>query len=185
MKMKHIKLFAVVMLAGLVIAGCKKKKEEENEEELITTVKVTLTPISGGAATTYTWKDIDGAGGNAPTIDQITLAPSTAYNCTLQFLDESKTPSEDKTGEINSEGTTHQVFFQPTATNLTINNLNNDSRGLPLGLTSLWTTGAASTGTLKISLIHKPEAQWGPKTANDPISKGDTDVEVTFPTRIQ
>lgn len=181
MKMKHIKMFAVVMIAGLVIAGCKKKKEEENEEELITTVKVTLTPISGGAATTYTWKDVDGAGGNAPTIDQITLAPSTAYNCTLQFLDESKNPAENITTEIVAEANDHQIFYEATGVQVVINGLNNDNAGLPLGTTSVWGSGAVSNGSLKITLKHKP----GVKASGDPVTKGETDVEVSFPTRIQ
>jgi len=182
MKMKHIKLYAVVMLAGLVIAGCKKKEdEEENEEELITTVKVTLSPISGGAATTYTWKDVDGAGGNAPTIDQITLAPSTAYNCTLQFLDESKNPAENITTEIVAEANDHQIYYEPATVLVTVSGLNNDGAGLPLGTSSVWTAGAVSNGTLKITLKHKP----GQKAAGDAVSKGETDVEVTFPTRIQ
>jgi hypothetical protein len=181
MSMKHIKLFSVVMLAGLVIAGCKKKNEEENEEELITTVKVTLTPVGGGASATYNWKDVDGAGGNAPTIDPITLAPSTAYNCMLQFLDESKSPAEDITAEIVSEANDHQVYYEVATVQLGISGLNNDGAGLPLGTTSVWGAGAASTGSVKITLKHKP----GTKAGGDPVSKGETDVEVTFPVRIQ
>lgn len=182
MSMKHIKLFSVVMLAGLVIASCKKKnEEEENEEELITTVKVTLTPVGGGASATYNWKDVDGAGGNAPTIDQITLAPSTAYNCTLQFLDESKSPVEDITAEIVSEANDHQVYYEAATVQVGITGLNNDGAGLPLGTTSVWGAGSVSNGTVKITLKHKP----GAKASGDPVSKGETDVEVTFPTRIQ
>jgi hypothetical protein len=182
MIMKHIKLFSVVVLAGLIIAGCKKKnEEEENEEELITTVKVTLTPISGGAAATYTWKDVDGPGGNAPTIDQITLAPSTAYNCSLQFLDESKTPAEDITAEIVAEANDHQVYYEPTTVQVGVAGLNNDGAGLPLGTTSVWGAGSVSNGTVKITLKHKP----GQKASGDLVTKGETDIEVTFPTRIQ
>jgi hypothetical protein len=181
MKMKHIKLYAVVLLAGLIIAGCKKKKEEENEEELITTVKVTLTPIAGGTATTYTWKDVDGPGGNAPTIDQITLAPSSAYNCSLQFLDESKNPAENITTEIVAEANDHQVYYEATGVQVVINGLNNDNAGLPLGTTSVWGSGAVSNGSLKITLKHKP----GVKASGDAVTKGETDVEVSFPARIQ
>lgn len=182
MIMKHMKLFVLVMLAGLVITSCKKKNdEEENEEELITTVKVTLTPISGGAAATYTWKDVDGAGGNAPTIDQITLSPSTAYNCSLQFLDESKSPVENITTEIVSEANDHQVYYEAATVQVGITSLNNDGAGLPLGTTSVWGAGSVSNGTVKITLKHKP----GAKASGDPVSKGETDVEVTFNTRIQ
>lgn len=180
MKMKHVQLFAVVLFAGLIIAGCKKKKED-NEEELITTVKVTLTPVAGGTAKTFTWKDADGDGGNAPSIQEITMSPSTSYTCSLQFLDESKSPAEDKTGEVVAEGGDHQVYYEPAAGNVTINNLNTDGGGLPLGTTSTWASGTAGTNNIVITLKHKP----GVKAAGDAVTKGETDVQVTFPLKIQ
>lgn len=181
--MKHIKLFAVVMLGGLILVGCKKKNnEEENEEELITTVKLTLTPVGGGSALVYSWKDVDGVGGNAPVIQTVTLAPSKVYNCSVQFLDESKTPAEDITTEVVTEGVDHQVYYAVSGgANLTITGLNNDAAGLPLGTTSTFTSGAASTGALKITLKHKP----GVKAAGDAVTKGETDVEVDFPVSVQ
>lgn len=182
MKMKHIKLFTVVMLGGLILAGCKKKKNEENEEELITTVRLTLTPIGGGSALVYSWKDVDGVGGNAPVIQTVILAPSKVYNCSVQFLNESVTPAEDITTEVVTEGTDHQVYYAVSGgAALTINGLNTDGIGLPLGTTSSFTTAAASTGSLKITLKHKP----GVKAANDAVTKGETDVEVDLPVSIQ
>lgn len=181
MKVKHIKLFAVVMLGGLILAGCKKKNnEEENEEELITTVRVKLT-ASGSATQTFTWKDIDGPGGNAPQISNITLSPGISYACELEFLDESKTPAENITDEVEAEGTDHQVYYEVATAALTINGLNTDAGGLPLGITSNWIAATSSGGTVKITLKHKP----GVKAAGDLVSKGETDVEVSFPVVIQ
>ncbi len=77
MNLKYMKLFTVVLLAGLIIAGCKKKKTNDNEEENITTVKVTLTPVAGGAAKIFIWKDVDGDGGNDPSIEEILFNAST------------------------------------------------------------------------------------------------------------
>ena len=181
--MKHMKLFAVVMLSGLILAGCKKKNTgEENEEELITTVKLTLTPAGGGSALVYSWKDADGVGGNAPVIQTITLAPSKIYNCSVQFLNESVTPAEDITPEVVNEGTDHQVYYAVSGgANLTVSGLNTDAGGLPLGTTASFTTAAASTGSLKITLKHKP----GVKAAGDLVTKGETDVEVDMPVVIQ
>jgi hypothetical protein len=182
MKMKHIKLFAVVMLSGLVIAGCKKKDDDDdNEEELITTVKVTLTPVAGGASATYTWKDVDGAGGNTPVIDTIRVSPSLMYNCSVQFIDESKSPAEDITPEIVAEANDHQVYYLSTGPTINVTGFNNDGRGLPLGTTSVWTTGVAGTGNMNIILVHKP----GIKAAGDLISVGEIDIEIVFPVRIQ
>jgi hypothetical protein len=182
MKIKHIKLFAVVMLSGLVIAGCKKKDDDDdNEEENITTVKVVLTPVTGGSAQTYTWKDVDGPGGNAPVIDQITLLPNIPYTCTLQFLDESKSPAEDITTEITAEANDHQVYYEATGVLVNVGNLNTDGNGLPLGITSIWTNTGVSNGSMKITLKHKP----GQKASGDQVTKGETDIEVSLPTRVQ
>lgn len=181
--MKHVKFLAVVMLGGLILAGCKKKNnDEENEEELITTVKVNLTEVGTSNTLSFTWKDVDGPGGNAPQITPVVLGASKAYNCTLEFLDESKTPAEDITKEIKEEDDEHQIYYEVAAASLiSVTNLNTDRRGLPLGTTSSWTTGAAGTGTLKITLKHKP----GIKAAGDLVTKGETDIEIIFPVTIQ
>ena len=179
--MKYMQLFALVVIAGAVLVGCKKKKNDANEEELITTVKVILTEVGTTTPLTFTWKDVDGPGGNAPEIDQISLMAGKTYNCQLQFLDESKTPAEDITAEIVAEGIEHQIYYQPSGVNITVSGLNNDTGGLPLGTTSTWTTTTNSTGTLKLTLKHKPD---GIKAAGDPVTKGETDVEVTFAARV-
>ncbi len=179
--MKHLKFLAVVMLGGLILAGCKKKNnEEENEEELITTVNVKLT-AAGAATQTFTWKDVDGPGGNAPQIGTITLSPGVTYACELEFLDESKTPAENITDEIEEEDDDHQIYYEVSTAALTIGSLNTDARGLPLGITSSWVAGTNSSGSVKITLKHKP----GVKAAGDLVTKGETDIEISFPVVIQ
>lgn len=180
MKMKHLKFIAVVMIGGLIFAGCKKEKDPQ-EEELITTLKVKLTEQGTFITRTFIFKDVDGPGGNPPTIDTITLAPNKVYNCELEVWDESKNPAEDITPEIRSEARDHQFYFEPAGVNLVVSNLDMDAGGLPLGISSRWTTGAASTGTIKITLKHKP----GIKALGDPVTKGETDIEVLFQVRVQ
>lgn len=178
--MKYMKMSVAVILAGLMITGCKKDDHDHSEEELITTVKVTLT-AEGSTPQTFTWKDVDGPGGNAPQISEIILAPNKTYSCQLEFLDESKTPAEDITAEIVAEADEHEIYFQPNGVNVAVSNLNKDSKNLPLGTTSTWTTTGASNGSLKITLKHKP----GIKAAGDPVTKGETDIEVSFTTKVQ
>ena len=55
-----------------------------------------------------------------------------------------------------------------------------DTKGLPLGLTSVWTTGTAGNATVKLVLRHQP----GTKTGECP-GGGDTDVEIDFDLSIQ
>ena len=178
--MKYMKISACVLLAGLMITGCKKEKGGENEEELITTIKVTLT-AQGSTPQIFTWKDVDGPGGNAPQISEIVLAPNKTYACQLEFLDESKTPAEDITAEIVSEAVDHEIYYEPAGVNVAVSNLNKDSKNLPLGTTSTWTTTGVSNGSVKITLKHKP----GIKAAGDPVTKGETDIEVSFTTKVQ
>ena len=179
--MKHLKFLAVVMLGGLILAGCKKKNnDDENEEELITTIRVKLT-AAGSATQTFTWKDVDGPGGNAPQINNISIAPNKTYACEIEFLDESKTPAENITTEVTAEGTDHQVYYEVATAAIAISGLNTDARGLPLGITSNWVTSTNSAGSVKITLKHKP----GVKAAGDLVSKGETDIEVSFPVVIQ
>lgn len=173
---------AALLIAGL--SGCKKdSKAPENEEELITTITLTFTEINGPATHTYTFRDTDGPGGNAPSLnEQITLAPNKAYNCTILVLDESKSPAEDITDEIKSEADEHQFYFTPSNVNITVSGEDKDGKGYPLGVKSVWTTGAASgPGTVKVTLKHKP----GIKGANDHISVGETDIEIDFAARVQ
>lgn len=180
---KYQKMLLGLVVVASIATGCKKNKTELNEEELITTVQLKFTESGTANTTSVTFRDIDGDGGNAPTtFDNIVLAPNKTYNVSIELKDESKTPAVDVTKEVEKEGTEHQFYFVPSGVNVTISNLNTDALGLPLGTTSTWTTGAASTGIVKVVLKHKPG---GIKAAGDLITKGDTDVELDFNTRIQ
>ncbi len=176
--------FLAVLTVSVVAFSCKKDDNNTplNEEELITTLRLNLKESGSTTTQVFEFKDPDGEGGNAPTrFDPIVLVTGKTYTCDIEVLDESVTPAENITAEILAEANDHQFYFEPVGVNINITNLNNDSRGLPVGLNSAWTTGAVSSGTLKVTLKHKP----GNKAAGDPTSKGETDIEVTFPTSIQ
>lgn len=183
MKMRNWAFLAILMLS-LAATSCSKDDDdkEEDETELITTMRVVVQESGGGAPVTFTFRDPDGPGGAAPTTnDSILLNANRQYTVGIQLLDESKTPAEDKTAEILAEANDHQFYFQPTGVNVTVSNLNLDTRGLPLGLSSTWNSAAASTGRIKITLKHKP----GTKAAGDPVTKGETDIEIDFNSRIR
>jgi len=177
-------LFAIAAFA-LAITSCKKDvTEEENENEVITTVQLTFTPVGGGAALTYKWEDLDGDGGAAPVIDLVTLAANKSYNTEIVLMDKTKNPVEITSEEVLEEAVDHRFYFEPSGVNITVSNLSNDPNGIPVGLTSTWTTGAASTGTMKITLRHYEN---GGKTLTDAVNdpKSSTDVEATFSTKVQ
>ncbi len=186
MKKQFLSLLATAFLVIASLSGCKKDSAApENEEELITTIKLTFIETNtNNAPLVFTFKDADGPGGNAPTVnDQIVLAANKTYNCTVQVLDESKTPAEDITDEIKAESVDHQFYFTASSgLNIAVSGLDTDSKGQPLGVNSVWTTRAASgPGTVTVTLKHKP----GAKGANDAITVGETDIEVAFAARVQ
>ncbi len=179
-------VFGVLVLTTIA-TSCKKDKVEDNEEEVITTMILTFVPVGGGSILTYTYDDADGPGGAAPTQDQIVLAPSKTYGVTVQLLNKTETPVANITTEILSEAEAHRFYYIPTAgSNITVSGFDNDVNGVPLGVTSTWTTGAAATGSINITLRHYPATPPN-KEAGDLVNstKSGTDVEVNFATKIQ
>ncbi|KUG06198.1 hypothetical protein [Solirubrum puertoriconensis] len=173
---------AAVLLAAPLLAGCGNDDDPEpdDENELITTVRYTLTPSSGGQAVTVEWKDLDGAGGNAPTIGSLRLAPNTTYTGAVTFLDESKNPASNITTEVQAENDEHLVVYTATPANLlTVTRTDRDKNNLEVGLATRVQTTAAATGTLRIVLRHQPG------TKNGQADQGSTDAEVTFPVTVQ
>lgn len=154
-----------------------------NEEELITTLTLTMVPRDGSATVTATYRDLDGDGGQAPTISNVTLAANKTYDVTVAVLDESKTPAEDITEEVKEEGDEHQFFYVVSnGMNLTVAYADEDVNNNPIGIETIMTTGEASpVRNLRVVLKHQP----GQKNADSDISTGETDVEVSFPVTIQ
>ncbi len=183
---KALRPLLAIAAFALVITSCKKDvAEEENENEVITTVQLTFTPTGGGTPFTYKWEDPDGDGGAAPVIDMVTLAANTSYSVQLLLLDKTKNPVDTTSNEVIEEAEDHRFYYQPsTGSNITVSNLDNDPNGVPVGLNSTWTTTAAATGTMTITLRHYEN---GGKAVTDAIndSKSSTDAEVTFSTRVQ
>lgn len=185
--MKQMKnaLFGLAAVALMTLGSCEKDDHDHDhdETELITTVTVNFTEVGTTNTRSFSFRDPDGPGGNAPTaFDAITLQPNRQYTVNMVLLNESVTPAEDKTGEIRSEGNAHQFYFTPGAgSTITVSGLDTDAGGLPLGLRSTWTSAGTGVSTMTVTLKHKP----GNKAAGDPITKGETDIEVAFPTIVQ
>ena len=174
-------------------------EEDPNEaEEAITRVILTFTPTAGGDAITATWFDADGEGVGNPTIDDINLAPNTEYDMTIVLENTLGSEVEDVTAEIEEEDDEHMFFFEFTADIFSnpagdgnvddradaVNYNDQDDNSLPVGLSTKWTTGAAtmSAGNFGIILKHQPG---GLKTATSDTSVGGTDVDIDFDINIQ
>ena len=174
----------VALLAFTLIACEKADPIIPNEEELITTLIYTLSPDGGGAPVELKFQDLDGDGGNAPVVKGGTLAANTTYSGSIELINEIE--SENITEELEQEEDEHQLFFNVSGLNATITYGDADSRGNPVGLSTILTTGAASSGQITVTLRHEP-AKDASGVANGDITNagGETDIEVTFDVVIQ
>ena len=186
MKKSSFFIFPVLFISVFSITSCDKSPSIGNEEELITTMNYTLTPVGGGASVLLSFKDLDGDGGSNPIVVSDTLAANTTYQGVLTLYNESVSPSENISEEIENEGTVHQFFFQNTASGVTTSYADVDTDGKPVGLLTTLSTTNAGTGTLKITLRHEPDkAATGVAAGDIANAGGETDIEVTFDVVIQ
>jgi hypothetical protein len=151
---------------SFAVAACHDDHDHDHhhENEVITTVILTFTSPDG-AAITASFRDVDGDGGNAPTIDPINLANGATYAMTIRFLNELESPAREITDEIRDEMEEHQVFLFGSAVNgpasehpdapLTHMYTDMDGNGLPVGLSNS-IVAATGTGTLTLVLRHMP-----------------------------
>jgi hypothetical protein len=184
---KTIRFSWTALALSLVLFSCKKETPEKNDEEVITTVTVKLTPTDGGNPLSFSYEDLDGPGGNNPSIPAINLSANKTYSVSIYVLDKTKNPADSVSNEIKSEADAHRFYFEPTAnSNIAVDSLDQDANGVSLGLNSRWTTGAAASGTMKITLRHYGGTPPN-KLEADPVNspKSSTDIEIDFPTNIQ
>ncbi len=192
MKNSMKKILFIALAAGFLFA-CKDDDDDTIsqtttetpitpvETELITTVQLIFTDsATNSVIDTVEFSDPDGQGGNAPTVETITINANQTYLVSTRFLDESDPNDiEDITLEIEEEDDEHLVCYEP-ADMMAISIERTDSDGTyEVGLNSKWRAAAASNTTLKLTLKHQPGVKDGS------CGKGDTDVEVDFPLNIQ
>lgn len=194
-------LFSFVLFASalVLVSSCKKDDDEappeENEEEIITDIILTFSPQGGGAAITATAQDPDGEGiQDLQITKEIELAANTTYTMTISL--ENSIEMEDITTEVEEEGDEHMLFFAFTdgifsdpsgdgnldnrADDLNYNDT--DKNGNPIGLSTTWTTGAATSGaSFTVVLKHQPDV----KSATSGSGEGSTDLDLSWPVTIQ
>jgi hypothetical protein len=190
-----IKMYSVNKLALLLAAiatfsflSCEKEDPViPIEEEIITSLTYTLSPSAGGDDVILTFQDLDGDGGNDPVITGGSLIANTNYIGNLTLLNETETPAGDITAEINELKEEHQFFFETSnGLELSVSYNDLDVNGKPVGLSTVLTSGNASTGQFTITLRHLPNKSANGVPMGD-ISNagGETDIEVTFDITIQ
>jgi len=199
----YLKLLVLLVLPVSLVfmSSCNNDDPTpENIPELITQVTLTFAPAGGGSVVTVTATDPDGEGVQDLTVDgPINLLKEKQYTLTLTLINGLYNPGEDGydiTDEVQAEGDEHQFFFRfsegvfssPAGTgNIkdnassavgTINYLDEDSGGLPIGIETAWTTAntTASSKSFRIVLKHQPEIKSTTSTSLD----GESDLDITF-----
>ena len=184
--MKTLKLLSLFMLSGLFLMSCSSDDndpEPVNEEEVITTMTVTLAPQGGGTTITLQTRDIDGDGPGAPVVTVSgNLAANTTYNGSIELLNETETPAEDITEEVEEEDDEHQFIFSITGSLTAVNYADADGDGNPVGLAFTLETGAAGAGSISITLRHEPTK---PNDGTLAGAGGETDITETFQVTVE
>lgn len=180
--MRNLKFLSLLLFTGLLFTACSSDDdtpEAVNEEEVITTLTVTLAPVGGGTSITLQSRDLDGDGSNAPVVTVSgNLETGVVYNGSLVLLNETETPAENITEEVEEENDVHQ-FFYTIGGDLDVSTEygNLDKNGNPLGTEFTMTAGAVSSGTITFTLRHEPKK---PNDGTLTDAGGETDISATF-----
>ncbi|MDA9638774.1 type 1 periplasmic binding fold superfamily protein [bacterium] len=180
--MKFLKY--ALLASTLIFASCSDDDdtpEPVNEEEVITTLTVTLD--SGFDTVVMQYQDLDGDGPDAATVTVSgSLSANTTYDGSIILLNETESPAENITEEIEEEDLDHQFFYTVgSGLDVAAEYGDADSEGNPLGLSFILNTGMASSGGLTFTLRHEPNK---PNTGLENAG-GETDIEVTFDVTVE
>jgi len=180
--LKNVKTFLPMLaLAGLFFISCSDDDAPEpvNEEEVITTMTITLTPQGGGTAIILESRDLDGDGPNPPVVTvSDNLTAGTTYTGTIVLLNETETPAENITEEVEEESDEHQFFFTVGGTLSASTSYGNfDGNGNPLGTEFTLQASNASVGSFAVTLRHDLKK---PNDGTLSDAGGETDIAQTF-----
>lgn len=191
-------LFKSILIASVAIASfsaCKKNKSNDpsptspievggGDEENITRVVLILT--KGEIKDTVTYKDLKRDGANI-TIDSLILDASTTYLVEVKVYDDTKTPADTVSGEIEEEANFHRFHYTFTSKSgspsISTSILDQDTKTppQPVGLSFNLVSGTGlGRGIFRVSLRHFAE---GLEKNNDPAG-GEQDILVDFPVRV-
>ena len=177
MKVKVLNvLFCLVSCSVTLLNSCKNEATPSTNE-YITTVKVVAQNLSTNVTDTFEYVNFNETRPNPPSyVDTIRLQAKTSYAIQVILLNEAHNPVQDMTDTIMARADNHLMVYNIDPTSLfALKIQDKDSKGLPLGLMSTWTTADTTNGWLRMILRQQPGNKNGTETP------GITDFEADFP----
>ena len=177
-----VRIFTILccLAIGLaaVLNSCKNDALPTTSEH-ITTLKVVvqnLNPNYTFPVDTFQYVNYNETKSNPPSyVDTIRLKAGSAYAIKV-ILNNELNPLQNMTDTIEARGDNHLMLYNIDPTELfSLRIIDKDSKGLPIGLMSTWTTTDTTNGWLRMILRQQPGNKNGTQTP------GITDFEADFP----
>jgi hypothetical protein len=186
MRIQRHKRFIYFLLIICLFSCTKDDPIIPNEEEIITSVIYTLFPKDGGTPILFSYRDLDGDGGNPPIITEAILLKNQSYIGKIELFNELVNPPKNISQEVLAEAEEHQFFYVSNLNYLEIKYNDQDKNGLPIGLETIVNTNVSGNSALKIILKHQPN-KTGINVSSGSIinAGGETDLEITFNINVQ
>lgn len=192
--MKYIKLLAILFISSIIVTSCSDNDPDHiHDEEIVTTMKVVLTPETGGDDVILKWENIEDHEEEGheeehgePEITGGALMANTTYSAVITLLNENESPADNITLEVKEEAEEHQFFYTASGIASTFTYSDADANDNPLGVEFTVTTGAIGNGSYTIILKHEPNKFGANVNTGDMTNAGgETDIEATFPITIE
>src|SRR6187399_2099645 len=100
-----LRFLTLTLFISVILISCKDDPQPTNQEEVITTLIVDLSPDGGGEPLELKFYDEDGDGSIDPIITPhlLELEAGKSYTAEITLLNETVSPTEDITEEIEEE----------------------------------------------------------------------------------
>lgn len=180
---------SLLVVLATIMNSCKKDETAVAPpvpgNEFLTTVGLKVTNANNPSDVQYAyWTDTTLISNPPDSINTpvLNLQANQKYNVAVLFQDRTTNPIGDVTAEIKERQNYHLICFTASPSlNLTVTRTDKDTNvpALEVGLTDLFTTGAAGTGQLNVQLRHQPNVKDGT------CAPGSTDADVNFTIRIK
>ena len=181
MKLGIFAILFSVMLGSIALLNSCKNDAVTSGNETITTMKLLAQNLTTNTTDTFVYVNFNESKPNPPSyVDTVRLKAKTPYFIQILLINEIPNPAMNMTDTIIAKADSHLMIYNldPVAA-ASIKIQDKDSKGLPLGLLSNWTTSDTTNGWLRMILRHQQGSKNGTETP------GSNDFEADFPVSVR